>query len=138
MVDPESDFYHQTVDLRFRELREPLGLTFTAEDLAAEADQMTLALSNGEQALAVLMLKPVNEKVVKVRQVAVDRDFQGRGLGKMLSEYAEDFARNCGYNEIVLHARKTAVDFYKKLDYIIDSEEFEEVSIPHFRMHKKL
>ncbi|NOZ36403.1 MAG: GNAT family N-acetyltransferase [Chlorobi bacterium] len=40
--------------------------------------------------------------------------------------------------KIVLHARKTAVSFYLKLNYKIISEQFYEVGIPHFKMRKML
>jgi predicted GNAT family N-acyltransferase len=40
------------------------------------------------------------------------------------------------YNKIVLHARKAAVGFYRKLGYKIASGEFIEVTIPHFMMEK--
>jgi predicted GNAT family N-acyltransferase len=137
-VDPESEAFLETVDLRYRELREPLGLDYTDEQIKEDSLQQTMALSNGQNIIAVLMLKPINDQQIKVRQVAVDRDFQGKGLGRRLSEHAEEFARNAGYTEVVLHARKTAVGFYQKMDYLIDSEEFTEVGIPHHRMKKSL
>ena len=138
LVDPESDLYHQAIDLRFKELREPLGLEFTPEQLAEESDQMTIAASDGNQVIGVLMLKPLSDDLVKIRQVAVDRNVQGRGVGKEMSLYAEQFAKDCGYSKVVLNARKTAVDFYLKLGYTISSDEFTEVGIPHFEMQKTL
>jgi predicted GNAT family N-acyltransferase len=138
VVDPESEVFAETVDLRFRELREPLGLEFTPEQIAEDAKQTTLALSDGNRVLAVLMLVPQGEGIVKIRQVAVDRAQQGKGLGRKISEFAEDFARNCGYQSIALHARAGAKQFYEKMDYIVDSDEFTEVGIPHYKMIKSL
>ncbi len=37
-----------------------------------------------------------------------------------------------------MHARKTAVGFYEKLGYFSTGGEFEEVTIPHNIMEKKL
>jgi predicted GNAT family N-acyltransferase len=37
-----------------------------------------------------------------------------------------------------LHARATAIDFYKRLGYSVCSEEFTEVGIPHRIMRKQL
>jgi hypothetical protein len=37
-----------------------------------------------------------------------------------------------------LDARETAVGFYKKLGYAIGGDEFIEVTVPHFRMVKRL
>jgi predicted GNAT family N-acyltransferase len=37
-----------------------------------------------------------------------------------------------------MHARKTATGFYEKLGYVISGGEFEEVTLPHVVMEKKL
>jgi len=138
LVEAESDLFLQTIDLRFRELRKPLGLSFTNEQLRAEKDQLTIAASDGDKVLGVLMMKPVDANIVKVRQVAVDSDFQGRGIGKKMSQFAEELARNMGFKTIELNARNTAIDFYKAMHYTVDSEEFTEVGIPHHKMIKTL
>jgi ribosomal protein S18 acetylase RimI-like enzyme len=138
LLEPESDLFLQAIDLRFRELRKPLGLSFTNEQLQAEKDQLTIAASDGDQVLGVLMMKPLDQQVVKVRQVAVDGEYQGRGIGKKMSRFAEELARSMGFEKIELNARKTAVEFYESMQYIIDSEEFTEVGIPHHRMIKSL
>jgi predicted GNAT family N-acyltransferase len=39
---------------------------------------------------------------------------------------------------MAMHARKTASGFYEKLGYKVASDEFEEVTIPHYVMQKKL
>jgi predicted GNAT family N-acyltransferase len=41
-------------------------------------------------------------------------------------------------NAVVLHARETAVSFYKKLGYTKEGNVFEEVGIPHWKMTKPL
>jgi len=53
-------------------------------------------------------------------------------------QFAENIARDRGFKVIVMHARKTAVGFYEKLGYKITSSEFEEISIPHYLMEKRL
>ena len=71
-----------------------------------------------------------------MRQLAVATELQGRGLGKTLVRYAESFARQSGYQEIVLHARESAVRFYEKLGYTRQGDCFTEVTIPHYQMRK--
>jgi predicted GNAT family N-acyltransferase len=39
---------------------------------------------------------------------------------------------------MVMHARKSALGFYEKLGYTPEGDEFEEVTIPHYLMRKKL
>jgi predicted GNAT family N-acyltransferase len=43
-----------------------------------------------------------------------------------------------GYHRIELHARDTAVPFYKKMNYSISGSVFKEVGIDHFFMSKEL
>jgi len=37
-----------------------------------------------------------------------------------------------------MHARKNAIGFYEKMGYKVKGPEFQEVSIPHYEMEKKL
>ena len=73
-----------------------------------------------------------------MRQLAVRPDSQGEGIGRTLVRYSESFARDRGYQEIFLHARETAVTFYRKLDYELEGDQFTEVTIPHYYMRKNL
>ena len=57
---------------------------------------------------ACLVLKPLDERCIKMRQLAVGKSSQGKGFGRELVKYAHSFARERGYAEIVLHARETA------------------------------
>lgn len=128
--------YDATVELRREVLRRPLGLDFTDEELAAEEDSVHLAFLNGEDVLACLVLKPLDPKTLKMRQVAVRDGMQGKGLGRQLVETSEAWGRTNGYSRMTLHARDTAVPFYLALGYAVEGEPFEEVGIPHRAMSK--
>jgi predicted GNAT family N-acyltransferase len=52
--------------------------------------------------------------------------------------FAENIARDRKYTRLTMHARKSAVGFYEKSGYRICSDEFTEVTIPHFVMEKEL
>ncbi|MCB1086895.1 MAG: GNAT family N-acetyltransferase [Verrucomicrobiae bacterium] len=135
-----SPDYRETVLLRERMLRTPLGLTFSAPELDDEAGDWHLAgfdTTTGELA-ACLVLTPLEGGFVKMRQVAVEPGLQGLGWGRLMVEFSERFAGKNGYREIVLHARETVVGFYLKLGYSIEGTPFVEVTIPHRRMRKRL
>ena len=70
--------------------------------------------------------------------MAVQNNLQGKGIGASMLNFAENIARDAGYKNMVMHARKTALHFYEKLGYKICSEEFEEITIPHYIMEKRL
>jgi predicted GNAT family N-acyltransferase len=52
--------------------------------------------------------------------------------------FAENIARDHGYRRLTMHARKSALGFYEKSGYKVCSDEFEEVTIPHYVMEKEL
>jgi predicted GNAT family N-acyltransferase len=129
--------YDEAVRLRYDVLRQPLGLVFTPEQLAAEYDNFHIAAYDQHSRLVgYLNLTPVDAKSVKMRQVAVAPMVQKSGVGTALVQYAESFAAAKGFHQIELHARDTAIPFYLRLGYSCVGEPFEEVSIPHMAMHK--
>ncbi|MCP4136014.1 MAG: GNAT family N-acetyltransferase [bacterium] len=132
----KSEEYYKTVELRDRVLRKPLGLVFTEEFLAQDADDYHLGLFENGELLAVLILQVVDAKTVKMRQVAVSPERQGSGLGREIVEFSESFAGGKGFERVILHARETAVPFYRRLDYRIIGEKFFEIGLPHFKMEK--
>ena len=76
--------------------------------------------------------------IVRLRQMAVINDLQGKGIGRALMQFAENLARDRGYKKITMHARKNAIGFYEKMGYKKSGAEFEEITIPHFVMEKEL
>lgn len=131
--------YDEAVRLRYEVLRKPLGLDFTPEQLAAEySDHHLVACAESGAIVGYLNLTPLDAENVKMRQVAVAPDRQGRGIGKALVDASEALARRMGFRRIVLHARETAVPFYLNAGYTVIGDRFEEVTIPHFKMGKEL
>jgi ribosomal protein S18 acetylase RimI-like enzyme len=130
--------YKQTVALREEILRKPLNLEFSTEELERENDSFHLACWKDSILVAGLVLKPVTDQQIRLRQLAVKRNFQNKGIGRILMNYSESFAKSHGFREIVMHARETAVGFYEKLGYKREGEKFIEVTIPHFMMWKIL
>jgi GNAT superfamily N-acetyltransferase len=84
------------------------------------------------------MLVEENQKTVRLRQMAVLNDLQGKGIGRALMSFAENIARDQGYKILAMHARKNAIGFYEKMGYQVAGDEFMEVTIPHYLMEKKL
>lgn len=126
--------------LRLREdiLRKPLGLALTKADLAHDVNLLHLGGFEGTQLLAVLLLQPVDERTVKMRQVAVSHRVQRSGVGSQLIAFAEAFARQEGFVTMIAHARVTALGFYLRLGYTASGEEFMETTIPHRLVTKVL
>ena len=138
IIDHGSEEYRQMVKLRDEMLRKPLGLGFTPEELDAEKDNMLIAAFEDEDILGCCMLVEEKSDTVRLRQMAVLNDLQGKGIGRALMNFAENIARDQGYKILSMHARMNAVGFYEKMAYKVVSDQFTEVTLPHFVMEKKL
>ena len=133
-----SPEYEDGKNLRQRVLRDPLGITLSAAELAEEATARHLGAFEGERLVGYLILYDQGNGSVRMRQVAVDFDRQRNGIGKALVARSEELARASGYQTMLLHARDVAVPFYLALGYEIFDEPFVEVTIPHRKMRKRL
>ncbi|HAK11734.1 MAG: GNAT family N-acetyltransferase [Chitinophagaceae bacterium] len=138
IIEHGSKEYRQMVDLRFQLLRKPLGLDFTAEDLEKEKDDILIGIFDDDLLEGCCILTKIAPQTVKLRQMAVNSGLQGKGIGRVLMTFAENVARDRGMRRMVMHARKSAIGFYEKLGYRTCSEEFLEVTIPHYEMEKAL
>lgn len=137
-VDHGSPGYWATADLRDAVLRKPLGLRFFSEELEAEKDSRHVACYHGERLVGCLVLQLLGDREVRMKQVAVVPDLQRNGIGTAMVKYSEALARRVGFTRMVLHARETAVPFYERQGYSRLEERFEEVTVPHWMMAKRL
>lgn len=130
--------YKMMLELRAALLREPLGLRFETEDLKAEKGYYHFLMCDQGRAVACVLLHPLANKRAWLKQMAVHKNYQKKGLGRVLIAYAEEFAKKRGFEEVVLHARATAVGFYEKQAYKTEGERFCEIGLPHWKMTKRL
>lgn len=136
-IDINDAKYPQVYNLREEVLRKPIGLSLKDENLSADALNAIFIAEHNDEVIGCVMLYPIaDEEKIKLRQMAVYDKWQGRGIGKILVDAAETYAKDQGYSAIILHARKVSEGFYKKLGYDTTSSEFTEVGIPHVVMEK--
>ena len=138
IIDHGTPEYQEMVKLREDILRRPLGLAFSPTELEKEKDNLLMAAYEDDRILGCCMLVEENPQTVRLRQMAVLNDLQGKGIGKALMTFAENLARDRGYKSITMHARKNSIGFYEKMGYKRRGDEFEEITIPHYVMEKQL
>ena len=138
IIDHGTPEYQQMVKLRDDILRKPLGLTFSEQELENEKENMLIGAFEDEDMLGCCMLVEENPSTVRLRQMAVLNDLQGKGIGRALMNFAENLARDRGYKTLSMHARKNTIGFYEKMGYKVASDEFTEITIPHIIMEKQL
>lgn len=138
IIEHGSPEYRLMVKLRDDILRKPLGLTFAPDELEHEKENILIGAFDDDDILGCCMLVEENPVTVRLRQMAVLNDLQGKGIGRALMTFAENIARDRGYQILSMHARKNATGFYEKMGYKVASDEFTEVTIPHYVMEKEL
>jgi GNAT superfamily N-acetyltransferase len=137
-IDHGSEEYNKMIVLRKQILRQPLGLSFTEEELNKEKDEILIAAFDDDLILGCCVLSRINDETIRLRQMAVLDTLQGKGIGASIMTFAENLAIDKGYKYMIMHARNTAVGFYEKLGYKVKGGEFIEVNLPHHVMEKEL
>ena len=137
-IDHGSKEYKQMIALRMEILRKPLGLSFSDDELAKEKEDILIGAFDEEKILACCLLTKIDNTTIKLRQMAVQNNLQGKGIGASMMSFAETVARDRGYKKLMMHARNTAIGFYEKFDFKVKGNEFIEVNVPHHVMEKRL
>jgi predicted N-acetyltransferase YhbS len=137
-INSSSPQFQQVWDLREEVLRKPLGRSLKDDDLSRDyVDAIFVAEYDG-RVIGCVFMHHLDAEQLQLRAMAVYNEWQGKGVGRMLVQAGEQFAKEKNYSKILLHARKVALGFYAGMGYSITSDEFIEVGIPHYMMEKEL
>ena len=137
-IDHGSKDYWKMVELRSQILREPLGLTFSIDELEKEKDDILIVAFEEDELLGCCVLSILDRTTFRLRQMAVLQNYQRRGIGASLLNYVENIARDRGCIKIMMHARLTAIGFYERMGYTVVGEPFEEIGLQHRYMEKTI
>ena len=137
-IDFGTKEYTQMVNLRQEILRKPLGLSLSDEQLEKEKEDILIGAFDEEEMLGCCILTPSGNDTLRLRQMAVQKNLQGKGIGESILNFAENIARDKGYKILMMHARDSAIGFYEKFGYKISGDQFIEVNTPHHIMEKNL
>ena len=127
-------------DLRWRVLREPWGQARGSERDDLDAESFHLMLRDpGRAVVAVGRLHLNSPFEAQVRYMAVDESHRGCGLGSRILSGLEDRARSKSVMSVVLNARDSAINFYRRRGYVVEgSAEILFGEVRHFRMRKDI
>ncbi len=135
--------FQQYFHLRWRILRKPWGEPEGSEQDDTDkknADHCyhVMAVENNI-IYAVARLEFPSTHQSQLRYMAVDDAHQNKGIGRLIIEHVEDYARNKNTTELFLNARENAVEFYEKRGYKITEKSYLLFdSIQHYKMSKIL
>ena len=89
--------------------------------------------------IAYGILKPGENKVYQIHQMVVEPSYQKKGFGKTIMQALIDKATTEQAQAIILEARTTAIDFYRKFGFEVVSREYpsKKTGVLHVTMLKK-
>ena len=96
-IDYGTPEYDTMLRLRYDLLRKPLGLSFDPKELEKEKDDVLIGAFEDEKMLGCCLLTRMDSKTLRLRQMAVYNNLQGKGIGRALMIFAENIARDMGY-----------------------------------------
>ena len=135
-IDTRDSRYAAELDLRYRVLRAPLGLSRQQTLSPFEDGSLHMLAVDGDVVVACVLFRPLAARQGRLYQMAVEPDRQRSGIGARLVAALEAEVARRGFDEVVLHARAAAVGFYERAGYTVDGAPFVEVGIPHVKMRK--
>ena len=133
----KSPEWANAVKLREKILREPLGSSFTDQELEEEKYHFQIAGFIDDTIIATAVLVPEGD-VMKMQRVVVTETLRSLNIGSEMMSFCEKFASDKNFKIMYCHARDSAVNFYIKNGYEGIGDYFDEDGIPHLKMRKKL
>lgn len=129
------DYY----DLRWRILRAPWNQPKGSEQDDLEGQSIHIIAVEENKIVGCGRAHFNSDVEAQIRYMAVENDWQGKGVGKLILDKLERSVIEKGAKKIILHARDTAVKFYEKNGYKVVKESHTLFgSIPHFLMEKNV
>ena len=133
-----SEEYQRLLNFRFNNLRKPLNLNWSEEDLLNENQQNHFALKNQSEIVGSFCLKKIDCSTIRLRQMAIEKKWQRQGYGSSILKFTEKFAIKNNYKKIIIIARLSALDFYKKNFFKTSGNIFTDVTVNSINMYKKI
>ena len=141
VIEPQTpEEFKQYYSLRYKILRKPWGKPRGSErDNEDEISHHRMIIDEAGDAIAVGRLQVNTKEEAQIRYMAVEDNYQGKGLGSKIVTALEDIALDKGANRIILQARKNAVQFYQRNGYkVVEKSYILFDEIQHWLMKKEL
>ncbi|WP_337873025.1 GNAT family N-acetyltransferase [Ignavibacterium sp.] len=131
------DEFFKYYDLRWRILRAPWNQPKGSEQDELEGQAIHIVAVEDEKIVGCGRAHFNTADEAQIRYMAVENQWQGKGVGKLILDELEKRVIEKGAKKIILHARESVVKFYEKNGYkIVKPSHTLFGSIPHFLMEK--
>ena len=137
---PSSSEEFKEYDLfRWEILRKPIGKSIGSLKDEYEDSSYHLIGVIDNKIIACGRLHFNSDNEAQIRYMAIDENFQRKGIGVKIIELLEAEAKKSRINKIVLNARDHVIEFYAKSWYkAVRKYEGSDTGIPHTTMEKIL
>lgn len=126
-------------DLRWRVLREPWNQPRITEQDDLDSDDFPIMVCEVDGIpIGIGRAHFISDDEAQIRSISVEEEWKGKGIGSIVLNELEKIVLAKGAKRIIIHARSSAVEFYKKHGYQVVEQSytlFDEIE--HFLMEKK-
>jgi N-acetylglutamate synthase-like GNAT family acetyltransferase len=130
---------NQIINLRYYILRKPWNQPKETATDGMEDKAINAFIKVNEKVVACGRLQDNEGGIGQIRYMAVDDNYQGKGLGKLIVAKLEEEAKRIHLTTIELQARENALEFYKSQGYIVKETTFKLWDIiQHYLMTKDI
>ncbi|HUT64262.1 MAG TPA: GNAT family N-acetyltransferase [Anaerolineae bacterium] len=121
ITSPQSkEDFERYYDLRWRILRMPWNQPKGSEKDELEKESFhSMVCETDRIPIGIGRLHFNSEDEARIRYMAVEEQYRGRGIGKIILAGLEEKAINMGAKQIMLDAREPAIPFYCTAGYTI-------------------
>ena len=134
--EPTSDEMNEYYHLRWKILRQPLGLEEGTEKDDLEEQSIHRVVKIDNQIIGVGRLHFIDDNNAQIRYMAVEDNFRGSGVGKLIVDEFVKISENRNTKKIILYARESIINFYKRIGFDIVRKAHILKNIQHFLMEK--
>ncbi|MBL1224549.1 GNAT family N-acetyltransferase [Enterococcus sp. BWR-S5] len=117
--ESNSIIYQESLMLRNRILRLPLGKDIFAEDLSIERQNKFYGILVDKQLIATISAYDEAPSIAHVTAFAVEEAYQKMGYGRLLLDFLVTDLAESGFKRVNVDARATAKVFYEKCGFIV-------------------
>jgi len=137
-TDLDSNTYKDALTIRHDVfvVEQKVPMELEVDSLEDQTDH--IVLYHNDEAVATARIYNLDNDTYKVQRVATLKKHRGQGYGKKLMQEIEQKVKTLGGSKLTLGGQNTALAFYEKLGYQIESDEFMDAGIPHHTMVKYL
>ena len=138
-IDMKNPLYQKERELRNKVLLRPIGIPDFGWEMNDDASWHFIAMNESELIGCVLLVpSDTNKTKGQLIQMAVETNWQGKGIGKLLVQSLIKFAQSNGLKEIEIHSRSEVTSFYEQFGFKVYGDEFEEVGVKHRLLSLKI